>query len=103
MADDRPTKSGSIGSVELPHNLLDIRPWVSSYPITLVKVEKMVNVGDSVQAPCEDSALLCNNLGHLLFIINHLGIPIDFPLALDTPYVCLTGHWSRVLIPWYVY
>ncbi|KAG5605915.1 hypothetical protein H5410_027407 [Solanum commersonii] len=70
---------------------------------TLVKVENSVNVGDSVQAPSEDSTLLCNNSGHLLFVINHLGIPIDLPLTLNTPSVWLIAHWSRVLIPWYWY
>ncbi|KAG5630468.1 hypothetical protein H5410_002185, partial [Solanum commersonii] len=32
-------ESGSIGSIELPHNLLVVRPWVSSHLVTLVKVE----------------------------------------------------------------
>ncbi|KAG5580959.1 hypothetical protein H5410_051586, partial [Solanum commersonii] len=76
--------SGNIGGVELPHNLLAISPWVSSHPVILVKVEKLVNVGDSM-ALCEDSALPCNNSGNLLFAINHLGIPIDLPLAHNTP------------------
>ncbi|KAG5611705.1 hypothetical protein H5410_022986 [Solanum commersonii] len=61
---------------------------VSSHPITLVKVKKPVNVRDSVQAPSEESALLCNKLGHLSFVISHLGIPINLPLALNTPSVC---------------
>ncbi|KAG5571161.1 hypothetical protein H5410_060927, partial [Solanum commersonii] len=47
---------GSIGSIEFPHNLLAIRPWISSHPITLVKVEQPVNVRNSVQAPHEDSS-----------------------------------------------
>ncbi|KAG5580633.1 hypothetical protein H5410_051260 [Solanum commersonii] len=36
---NRAPESGSIGSIELPHNLLAIRPWVSSHPVTLVKAE----------------------------------------------------------------
>ncbi|KAG5609659.1 hypothetical protein H5410_020940 [Solanum commersonii] len=62
-----------------------------------------MDVGDSVRAPREDSALLCNKSSHLLFVIFHLGIPIDLPLTLNTPSVWLTSHWSRILIPWYWY
>uniref|UniRef100_M1D8T1 Integrase core domain containing protein n=1 Tax=Solanum tuberosum TaxID=4113 RepID=M1D8T1_SOLTU len=71
-------EGGSIGGVELLNNLLIISPWVSSHPVTLVKVKKSVDVRDSVQAPREDSALLCNKSGHLLFVIFHLGISINF-------------------------
>ncbi|KAG5579545.1 hypothetical protein H5410_050172 [Solanum commersonii] len=53
-------ESGCIGSIELPHNLLTVRPWVSSHPVTLVKVEQPVNVWNSVQAPRENSPLLCD-------------------------------------------
>ncbi|KAG5615086.1 hypothetical protein H5410_014910 [Solanum commersonii] len=55
---------------------------------------------DSAQAPHKDSALLCNKLGHLPFVISRLGIPINLPLALNTPSVWLAGHWSRIFIPW---
>ncbi|KAG5594482.1 hypothetical protein H5410_035714 [Solanum commersonii] len=92
---NRTTESGDIGGVKLLYNLLTVSTWVSSHLVTLVKVKKSVDVGDSVQAPYEDSALLCNNSGHLLFVINHLGIPIDLPLALNTPY---WPHHMRLLV-----
>ncbi|KAG5599260.1 hypothetical protein H5410_030630 [Solanum commersonii] len=78
-------ESGSIGSIELPHNLLAVRPWVSSHPVTLVKVEQPVNVWNGVQAPRENSPLFCDQSGHFLFFIDHLCVPINLPLALDTP------------------
>ncbi|KAG5585448.1 hypothetical protein H5410_045882 [Solanum commersonii] len=89
---DRATESGNIGGVELSHNLLTISPRVSSHPITLVKVKNLVDVKNSVQAPHEDSALLCNKLGLLPFVISHIGIPINLPLALNRPSVWLAGH-----------
>ncbi|KAG5585011.1 hypothetical protein H5410_045445, partial [Solanum commersonii] len=57
---NRAPESGCIGSIELSHNLLTVRPWVSSHPVTLVKVEQPVNVWNSVQAPRENSPLLCD-------------------------------------------
>ncbi|KAG5585142.1 hypothetical protein H5410_045576 [Solanum commersonii] len=39
---EKASDRGSIGSIELPHNLLAIRPWVSSHPVTLVKVEQPI-------------------------------------------------------------
>ncbi|KAG5600566.1 hypothetical protein H5410_031936, partial [Solanum commersonii] len=77
-------ESGTIGSIELPHNLLTVHPWVTSHPVTLVKVEQSVNVWNSVQAPCENSLLLCDQSSHFLFFIDHFGIPVYLPLALDT-------------------
>ena len=68
-----------------------------------MKVKKTVDVRDNVQAPREDSALLCNKSGHLLLVISHLGIPINLPLALNTPSVWLASHWSRIIIPWLWY
>ncbi|KAG5610354.1 hypothetical protein H5410_021635 [Solanum commersonii] len=65
----------------------------SSHLVTLVKAKNTVDVRDSVQAPHEDSALLCNKSGHILFVIFHLGIPINLPLALNTPSVWLADHW----------
>ncbi|KAG5585437.1 hypothetical protein H5410_045871, partial [Solanum commersonii] len=70
---------GSIRSIKFPHNLLVIRLWVSSHPITLMKVKQSVDFWDSVQAPREDSVLLCNKSGHLLF---------------------LAGDWNRIIISW---
>ncbi|KAG5615660.1 hypothetical protein H5410_015484, partial [Solanum commersonii] len=56
---EKSSDRGSIGSIKLPHNLLAIRPWVSSHLVTLVKVEQPVNIWNSVQAPREDSAIFC--------------------------------------------
>ncbi|KAG5596526.1 hypothetical protein H5410_037758 [Solanum commersonii] len=91
-------ESGCIGSIELPHNLLTVRPWVSSHPVTLVKVEQPVNVWNSVQAPRENSPLLCDQPGHFLFFIDHLSIPVNLPLALDTPPIWLAGYRSGNII-----
>ncbi|KAG5581283.1 hypothetical protein H5410_051910 [Solanum commersonii] len=65
---------------------------VSSHPVIHVKFKKPVDVEDSVQAPCEDSALLCNKSGHLLFVILHLGIPINLPLDFNIPSIWLADH-----------
>ncbi|KAG5591675.1 hypothetical protein H5410_042189, partial [Solanum commersonii] len=71
-------ESGSIENIELPHNLLAVRPWVSSHLVTLVKVEQPVNVWNSVQAPRENSPLFCDQLSHFLFVIYHLWILASF-------------------------
>ncbi|KAG5599892.1 hypothetical protein H5410_031262 [Solanum commersonii] len=76
---DRTPKSSHIGSIELPHNNLAIGAW----------------------APSDDSALLCNKLGHLLFVIFHHGISINFSLALNTPFVWLPSHRIRVVASWH--
>ncbi|KAG5599217.1 hypothetical protein H5410_030587, partial [Solanum commersonii] len=58
---EKTADGGSIRIEEFPHNLLVIRPWVSSHPITLVKVKQPVDFRDSLHSPREDSTLLCNN------------------------------------------
>ncbi|KAG5576771.1 hypothetical protein H5410_056905, partial [Solanum commersonii] len=94
------SESSSIGSIELPHNLLAICPWVSSHPVTLVNVKQPVNVWNSVQAPRENSPLFCDQSGHFLFFIDHLCIPINLPLALDTPPIWFAGYRSGAIIRW---
>ncbi|KAG5620830.1 hypothetical protein H5410_006048 [Solanum commersonii] len=92
------SESGCIRSIELPHNLLTIRPRFSSHPITLVKIEQPVNVWNRVQAPGENFPLFCDQSGHFLFVVYHLSIPVYLPLALDTPPILLAGYWSGNII-----
>ncbi|KAG5572192.1 hypothetical protein H5410_061958, partial [Solanum commersonii] len=75
-------------------------PGSSSHLVTLVKVEQPVNVWNSVQAPCENSPLFCDQSGHFLFFIDHLCIPINLPLALDTPPIWFAGYRSGGIIQW---
>ncbi|KAG5580537.1 hypothetical protein H5410_051164 [Solanum commersonii] len=97
------SESGCIGSIELPHNLLTVRPWFSSHPVTLVKTEQPVNAWNRVQAPRENSPLFCDQSGHFLFVIYHLSIPVNLPLALDTPPIWFAGYRSGSIIWWYGY
>ncbi|WMV29734.1 hypothetical protein MTR67_023119, partial [Solanum verrucosum] len=60
---NRTSESGSIGGIKVPHNLLAIHLKVSIYPVTVVKFKTPVDVGDNVQAPREDFALLSTGVG----------------------------------------
>ncbi|KAG5596038.1 hypothetical protein H5410_037270, partial [Solanum commersonii] len=66
------------GSIELPHNLLAIRPWVSSNPITLVKVEQPMNVWNSMQTPREDSIICHWPTTHHLLSSPTIGVGSSF-------------------------
>ncbi|KAG5629879.1 hypothetical protein H5410_001596 [Solanum commersonii] len=96
---DLPSESGSIGSVKLPHNLLAISSRITSHPLALVPLEKLVDIWHSVEAPGENSMLLCNYTYHLVLGILHLGVTTNLPLLLDAPPIRLSIYriWLVIL------